>query len=396
MKLTNNTIISTIFFLTLIPSLGFGPMNISLIGGILLIIFCFFENKCAKDFLIKYSIYFIFISFLIIYSILREVLSIRQSNITNSTPEIEILLKYIYMIVIPLIVFSFKKFSNKINFERVFFLFSFISLIFYILKVIGITITDVLPISSIGLRDYGRFVIKNIYIEYLHRNTFLSGEPSFLTGTLAAMFFLTKNRSTKFLILINLALSISRLGFVIFIVCALFNIFLYILEKRKKNASKAFFLMYVFFIVFISVVYVLVNLLNQSFNDLSSLARYNAIITSLKMFKDNIIFGVGIGRYPYEYFKYEFISNLGQYKIPNPGSLYTLAFSEGGIIFGFLFLLFIIYIYNKLTTRKLRVAFVSILIFWLNTAHIQLIWQWSFIGILLGLQNDYIQKQFKE
>jgi O-antigen ligase len=220
------------------------------------------------------------------------------------------------------------------------------------------------------------------------RNVFFLGESSFLAGVLAVSYFLVKRKLNKILLLTNLILTFSRLGWIAFIVG-------YILEVFIQFRKKKFVINILIALILLSTIgnIIILRLTYFSSSDISSIARFNQIITSINMFINNPIFGVGLGRYGYEYHKYEVITGVREFKFPLPGSIYTLILSEFGILGAIVFGSFFILILNKCRSKRKKIAFVVLAVYWLNSPFINLLWEWVFIGIMISNSEDYITNQ---
>lgn len=376
-------IVSFLFFLILLISVGYKVISISLIGAILLIIFTLFDNKLIfrKKEIIIYTFYIVYISISLYISFVKY----EGLSYMGYDEGYKIITQYIYWLMIPLLIYTGNKNRQYLNIDRFLAFFLVVTLIVYIINFIGYSIKDFLPISNYGLRDLRPVYLSGgIKLKGIIRSTFLFGEASFLGGFLSCMYFLTRKKIIKGLILLNVFFTFSRLAWISFCIAYFISVLsTFKIKKIKFNYKNTIpFLLIILFFVFVGDIF-LSRILFFSKDDISYLVRFNEILTSLNMIKSNPLFGVGLGRYGFEYINYEVITDARHFVFPIAGSYYTLVFAEFGII-GIILLFTVILSVFKSATGANRIAFLCLLIYWFNNSFINLFWEWIFIGFIIN------------
>lgn len=145
----------------------------------------------------------------------------------------------------------------------------------------------------------------------------------------------------SFIILIAALLTGSRGGTALTALMIIWSVYS-ISERGKVARATAIILALLMGLVFASS-YIDLSRIFTRFNDSSTSARIEALITSLRVVLEQPIFGTGIGRYYHRIFDERIISIFGQSTLIDPHNAYTLLMSEIGIV-GFIAFAFLFFI----------------------------------------------------
>lgn len=123
--------------------------------------------------------------------------------------------------------------------------------------------------------------------------------------------------------------------------------------------------------------------------------RLNSMKVSLKLVKDNPIFGVGLGNYGLHYDHYNKHSSFEYYNFrPIANNVYLEILAETGLLgflsfLGFIILLYRYTIYDR--SRVLRTGLVALLICFIAFPTFSVIFIWVYFGLILSLKSSHFQ-----
>lgn len=186
--------------------------------------------------------------------------------------------------------------------------------------------------------------------------------------------------------LLGLLLSVSTSGYI-----AILAVWLAYLMITKRRLSTIPYVFLVGIIAFAAFTYFDAAGKFGSENSSGS-TRINEVMTALAIFRDNILFGAGLGQYGFKYYDYEWRSagDALSYGRHIANSVYAEVLSETGAL-GFLFLFVFMKNWLKFSfslkgkSRVFVAAGIGMLVCWIAYPTFNIAFIWAFLGLCTGI-----------